>query len=179
MNMQNNEGFTPLLYASYNGHMDVIRYLIQQYAVNQQLTTKTGLNAIHLAAQNNKVFPILFFKDKIDLNSADTSGSSCLHWASYMNSEQALTFLLSCPDLSTLDNKDNEGSTPLMMAVMYGNTRIVRKLLLKGANRYIKNNAGFYPIQVAKQNSFPTIYKMLNEQYSCLDILRFYCNVKI
>jgi hypothetical protein len=23
---------------------------------------------------------------------------------------------------------------------MYGNTRIVRKLLLKGANRYIKNN---------------------------------------
>jgi ankyrin repeat protein len=50
-----------------------------------------------------------------------------------------------------------------MMAVMYGNTRIVRKLLLKGANRYIKNNAGFFPIQVAKQNSFPTIYKMLNE----------------
>jgi ankyrin repeat protein len=46
---------------------------------------------------------------------------------------------------------------------MYGNTRIVRKLLLKGANRYIKNNSGLYPIQVAKQNSFPTIFKMLNE----------------
>jgi ankyrin repeat protein len=28
MNAQNSEGFTALLYASYNGHMDIIRYLV-------------------------------------------------------------------------------------------------------------------------------------------------------
>lgn len=38
------------------------------------------------------------------------------------------------------------------MAVSYGNTRIVRKLLIKGANRYIKNDANLLPIDVAIEN---------------------------
>jgi hypothetical protein len=39
-----------------------------------------------------------------------------------------------------------------MMAVSYGNTRIVRRLLVKGANRYIKNHANLLPLDVALEN---------------------------
>jgi len=42
--------------------------------------------------------------------------------------------------LASMDEKDKDGNTPLMVAVSYGNTRVVRRLLIKGADRYIKNN---------------------------------------
>lgn len=34
MNKKNNEGFTALLYASYSGHIDIIKYLMEDYHVN-------------------------------------------------------------------------------------------------------------------------------------------------
>lgn len=39
-----------------------------------------------------------------------------------------------------------------MLAVTYGNTRIVRRLLMKGANRYIKNSEGKLPIEIALES---------------------------
>jgi len=86
MNQKNNEGFTPLLYASYSGHLDIIKYLTEEYQVNLQLTTNTGLNPLHLAAQKNMVMPFLYFREKINLNQEDNLQSTALHWAAYMNS---------------------------------------------------------------------------------------------
>jgi ankyrin repeat protein len=71
MNQKNNEGFTALLYASYSGYIDIIKYLIEEYGVNYELTTNTGLNPLHLAAQKNNILPFLYFKNKIDLNIVD------------------------------------------------------------------------------------------------------------
>ncbi len=39
-----------------------------------------------------------------------------------------------------------------------GNSRVVRKLLIKGSDRLIKDNNGKYPIDVAKENEFKNIY---------------------
>lgn len=78
-----------------------------------------------------------------------------------------------------MNKKDSEGNTPLMLAVTYGNTRIVRRLLIKGANRYLKNGEGKLPIDIARESDFKTITKMLNENFSCCDFIKFYCNIKI
>ena len=139
MDRQNNEGFTALLYASYSGHLDVIEYLVLQHQANYQLTTKSGLNPIHLAAQRNMLLPVVYFRQKIDINSRDQLNSTALHWAGYTNSEQIVAFLLSESSLACLDCQDNDGNTALMLSVLYGNTRVVRRLLIKGADRYIKN----------------------------------------
>ena len=48
--------------------MDVIRYLTEDFRVNEQLTTNTGLNPLHLAAQTNMVLPLVYFKDRIGIN---------------------------------------------------------------------------------------------------------------
>ena len=45
--------------------------------------------------------------------------------------------------------KDKEGQTPLHLAAAYGNTRIVRKLLLAGANRTLINGKGETPKAIA------------------------------
>lgn len=82
-------------------------------------------------------------------------------------------------DLSLLNIRDAEGNTPLLLAVTYGNTRVVRRLLIKGANRYIQNNEGKIPLDIAKESGFRTITKMLDEQFSMFDLVKFYCNIKI
>jgi hypothetical protein len=179
MNTQNTEGFTALLYASYSGHLDIVRFLVEEYHVNTSLTTNTGLNPLHVAAQRNMVLPLLYFKDLININSVDTLQSTPLHWAAYMNSEAVVAFLLTEPGLTCLDQQDNDGNTPLMLAVTYGNTRVVRRLLIKGADRYVKNRSGKIPMDVALENNYQTIPKMLDEQYTFMDLIKFYCNLKL
>ena len=106
---------------------------------------KTKLNVMMMAAQGNKVPSMIYFKDKIDVNLCDERGSTALHWASYNGGEDTVTFLLTLKNIN-INIRDEKGQTPLMLATMYGNTRIVRKLLVQGANRYIKDIDGKKPI---------------------------------
>jgi ankyrin repeat protein len=62
-------------------------------------------------------------------------------------------------DLNVAD-KDG-GLTPLHLAVISGNTRIVRKLLVRGANRKIRDKQNKLPIDLAIENEFVNIEKML------------------
>ena len=179
MDLQNSEGFTPILYAAYNGHIDIIKYFVQDHEVSYNLTTNTGLNILHCAAQRNMVLPMLYFRGKLDLNSKDQLNSTSLHWASYMNCEQVAQFLLCEETLDCLDARDSEGNTPLMLAVMYGNTRVVRRLLIRGADRYLDNKDGKIAIDIAREQQYKTITRMLDENYTCCDWIRFYCNVKL
>lgn len=62
-----------------------------------------------------------------------------MHWAAYSGAEETVSYLLTLPQIK-INAKDLDGQTPLILATLYGNTRIVRRLLMKGANRNIKNN---------------------------------------
>lgn len=80
----------------------------------------------------------------MDINMKDDKESTPLHWACYSRSEDALSYLLALgPDLSA---KDQKGYTPLHLAVksveQLKSTRPVRALLIKGADRSIKDNEG-------------------------------------
>ena len=127
------------MYACYSGHLNIIKYLIEEHQVNEKLVTKSGLNVLHLAAQKNVIAPFLYFRERISLEEKDNLNSTPLHWAAYMNSEHVVAYILS-ETITSMDEKDKDGNTPLMVAVTYGNTRVVRRLLMKGADRYIKNN---------------------------------------
>lgn len=98
-----------------------------------------------MAAQNNKVSTLICFRGKVDYNLPDQKGSTPLHWAAYSGSEEAAAYLLTLADVK-VNVRDNDGQTPLFLATLYGNTKIVRRLLIKGANRRIKNNKGERPI---------------------------------
>ena len=47
--------------------------------------------------------------------------------------------------------------TPLHLAVMSGNGRIVKKLLIRGCNRNIKNYSGKLPLDIANENEYKNI----------------------
>lgn len=100
------------------------------------------MNGLHLAAQGDQPKSVVYFK-KIGFDFAlkDSKGGTALHWAAYYGCELAVNYILSFTD-QLLDVRDAEGLTALHLATMSGNNRIVKKLLLSGANRSIKNNEG-------------------------------------
>ena len=92
------------------------------------------------------------------MNKQDKRGSTPLHWACYSNSEVALSYLLSWhPEL---DVRDNEGYTPLHLAVksvdIVESTRPVRFLLIRGANKDIRDNQGRTPLDLVTPEEVTT-----------------------
>lgn len=60
--------------------------------------------------------------------------------------------LLSSYLLTTNINKDaqnNNGNTPLIEATLAGSKEVVKRMLLKGADRHIKNNNGKIALELA------------------------------
>lgn len=131
-----------------------------------------------MAAQGDRVSTLIYFRSKVDFNQTDQKGSTPLHWAAYNGHEDVAAYLLSLNEVK-LDVQDNQGQTPLFLATLYGNTRIVRRLLMKGANRRIRNMQKKLPIDIARENNFHNITKMLDNDYNCCDFLKFYYNVKL
>lgn len=166
-----------MLYAGFNGDIDMIRYLVEVGA-DIHATNNTKLNILILAAQSNRVSTFIYLKHKVDINLRDGKKSTALHWAAYNGSEEVVTYLLTLDGIR-LNVRDEEGRTPMLVACEYGNTRIVRRLLMKGANRHIKNNEGKKAIDVARDQAFGSLVKILDDDYSCLDFLKFYYNVKV
>lgn len=67
----------------------------------------------------------------------DSKGFTPLHWAAYSGANYAVSFLLAYG--AKLNFQDNDsGVTALHLATLQGNTKIVRKLLIKGIDRYLK-----------------------------------------
>ena len=120
INCKSSHGYTAILFASYRGNIETIKYLIDNganiYSINDQ-----KLNVIHMASQGNQPSSIVFFKEKynFDLMMLDGVGSTALHWACYTGSEDAFNFLLSYK--VNINSKDNEGLTSLHLAIVSGN----------------------------------------------------------
>ena len=70
-----------------------------------------------------------------NVNQADRSGYTGLHWAAFNGHNNCVTLLLHNDVIARLDinAKDSKGGTPLMKAAVKGNSAIVKLLIDKGA----------------------------------------------
>ncbi|CAK79451.1 unnamed protein product (macronuclear) [Paramecium tetraurelia] len=181
INQQNDEGFTALHLAAYRGSLKTIK-LLEQYGADYKIKNYNGksqlpikeLTVLHTASQGDCPLTIYYYLQKgIDINVIDNKGSSPLHWAAYSGSYNAVNFLISWN--ANLNLQDTDTSvTPLHLATMQANSRIVRKLLMKGADRSIKDSNGKTPLDLAIENDFKTVEIMIRDKN---DILIF-CNVR-
>lgn len=135
MNSVNQDGLTALHFAAYKGNFKALE-ILSSYGADYTITTTSGQNVLHLAAQGGMVESFIFFQSLLDINCKDSKLSTPLHWAAYMNSESIITFLLAQPTIE-VNAKDSKQQTPLHLATSYGHTKIVKKLLRAGADRKI------------------------------------------
>lgn len=141
-------GNTAILYAAYRGNILIIRSLIECGA-DVNVTSKNGLNVLHMAAQGNNPNIIIYFKIKYNISvlSTDLQGNTPLHWASYNSSEEAINFLLSY--MTDINIKNNDGKTPLHIAVFTEKPSLIKKLIKRGADINIKDKNGKTPYDLA------------------------------
>ena len=174
INKKNIKGVVALHYASFQGNIDALKFLIN-YGADINVLTSRNLNVLHYAAQGNQpnslVYFYLFHKDKIDLEITDKGGSTPLHWASYSSSAEMALYLINYG--VDINKKDKNGNTPLHLAVIKNSYKMVQKLLQKGALSNIKNRESNTPKDIALKSNLVNIYELLKESEGCQ-----FCNIK-
>lgn len=93
----------------------------------------------------------------------DTKGGTALHWAAFYGCEQATCYILAWENID-INQADNEGLTPLHLGCMSGNSRVVKRLLIKGANAELYDKKDQLPVTIAIENQFNNLERMLTEK---------------
>jgi len=120
---------------------------------------KTNLNQLN--AQGESVLMLVALKGQLALaekmikKGADVNktGWTPLHYASSGGHAPVISLLLE--NSAYIDAESPNGSTPLMMAAMYGSSASVRLLLQEGADPKIKNQQGLNALDFAQRGKRP------------------------
>lgn len=139
-----NDGKTPLAYAVMNGHLDVIRNLIEKSSVD--VNSNAGRwTALHGAAKYSRSTAIRMLTDAgANCRALDSDGKIPLHLAAEKGDIKKFRVLFGTDpgmDVNVLDGVFRR--TPLHYAAEEGHRSIVELLLDRGANKNIQDFSGF------------------------------------
>ena len=137
-------------FASFHGNIQLIKLLMRNRA-DFRVKTNEGINMLHVAAQGDQAYSLTYFRERgLSIKSRDKEKSTPLHWACCAGSDTASYYLQSWG--VDVNAKDFLGYTPLHLAVRYSarfpNTRAIKELLIKGADRDAREKSGLRPIDL-------------------------------
>lgn len=128
------DGFFPLGYAAFFGHVDAVKFLLGHGAsIDQVSTNPLGVTPLHAALANgHKEIARLLITSGADVDAVQGGESwTALHYCAYSGDRETAEFILGkCP---CLDSKDKEGRTPAELAQERGFTDLAEVLRPKGA----------------------------------------------
>jgi palmitoyltransferase len=174
---ENNEHETPLDLCAKNGNKDIIIYMysiIIKTNEKKLLITENRKGVFHYAAMNNQCYPIIFFYEKLQkffkketiIDIPSEHGITPLHYACINGSKNAVDILL---DLgANINAVDNDGNNCLHYAVNSKNISLLKKLLVRGADKNIRNKKGQLPYDLAINNGYKNIADILSAKNSII-----------
>ncbi|MCL4361292.1 ankyrin repeat domain-containing protein [Candidatus Dependentiae bacterium] len=168
-NLKDNSEDTALMRASWKGHTDIAKLLINSGAdVNAK--DKAGNTALGYAiGKRHKDIVKLLIKAKADLNAVRYHPTKwpALAWVSYQGDEDMVKLLISLATKYTswdVNETDSNGQTALMKAVIAGQPKIVKLLIKAKADINIEDNGGNTALDLAKQLHQMDIIELLESQ---------------
>jgi ankyrin repeat protein len=128
------DGFFPLGYAAFFGHIDAVRLLLRRKAAIDQVSKNPlGVTPLHAALANgHKEIARLLISEGASVDASQGGENwTPLHYCAYSGDRETAEFILDrCP---SMDAKDKEGRTPAELADERGFSDLAEILRPKGA----------------------------------------------
>ena len=172
---ENKDNQTSLDICAQNGDKEIVKYMytiVSKTTENKFRITENRKGIFHYAAMHNQCYPIIYFHEKLQkffkkvtiIDIPSELGITPLLCACIKGSKNAVDLLL---DLGANINAiDIEGNNCLHYAVNSNNPNLLKKLLVRGADKTVKNNKGQLPLDIAKENNCRTIAAILSAKNS-------------
>ncbi len=155
-------GHTPLMLASYGGHVHVTRILLDNGA-NVSIMADEGLTALHFSARNgHRLVSKMLMEAGADLEAATTFGYTPLHMAAGGGHLVVMDVLIDAG--ANPNSRRLGGSTPLYLAAQNGHKDAVKVLLRAKAN----------PLLTRAESAFGRTYVPFDiaAEYGHLEVVR-------
>jgi uncharacterized protein len=124
-------GKTPLIAASMNDRLEVVRYLVSR-GVDVNTAENGGRTALYFAAQNNyKSIALFLISRGAEVNTQDSYGQTPLHRAAQMGHTEMVKLLVSSK--ADINAEDKKGKTPFKGALEFDKRDTAKALLDLGA----------------------------------------------
>ena len=155
LNTRNEAGEHALFLALRDDAPGVAGFLISQEKVQVEVRTPKDESPLMMAAIKGRYAQCeALIKRKAHVNKP---GWAPLHYAASNPAPQATAVVgLLLENHAYIDAASPNGSTPLMMAAMYGHPRVVVQLLENGADATLKNEQGLNALDFAHRAGRPT-----------------------
>ncbi|CAL9105463.1 unnamed protein product, partial [Musa textilis] len=144
---------TPLHFAAANGDIRMVQLLLQSDAKAAYIQDQDGFSIIHVAANAGhlKIIEQVLEYCPDSMGLKNNTGSNFFHVAVEKKNFEVAKYVLRSPWLKELVNaQDDEGNTPLHLAVISRNKKMVQVLLSCGSvNASVMNNLGRTPVDLA------------------------------
>ncbi|KAE9221147.1 hypothetical protein PF005_g7210 [Phytophthora fragariae] len=161
VDIKDENGWTPLLFAAREGFEGVVRLLLY-YDATPDLPGKTGSTPLMWAAftGHEGVVQILLER-KAKVNAQNVVGATALGLAAQSGHASVVQLLLNCG--ATVDLADSDGWTPLMQAARISHTDVVRLLLNNKAQVNAVNDQGKTALHMAAAEGNNGIVRLIQE----------------
>ncbi|XP_064092475.1 ankyrin repeat domain-containing protein 29-like [Macrobrachium nipponense] len=164
------DGTTPLILAAANGHVELVRELLEQGA-EPNATRHTGTGALFFAAQGGFLDIVnLLLDNGGKINQASKDGGTALIVAAQCGHWDVVQELLRRGADPQSAMKDR--ATAVFVAAQNGHTSVVRTLLAAGAKANVRRLDGASPLWIASQMGHHAVVRLLLNHGTNVDICR-------
>lgn len=168
LDVQDANGNTPLMLAAQHEHPEIVKYLIEKLA-ERGIQNNDGRTALMFAANATSDKAVSMVKDLMGswsngIEIKDKQGHTAIFHAVRRNNLNVLKFLQEDEIINfreLINQQDNHGLTPLMLAAEDGYIDIVKFLLSAGADAELKDRSKLTALDRAKRVGQDNIVKIL------------------
>jgi ankyrin repeat protein len=169
---RDNLHMTPLMAGCSEGRLGVARMLLEHMGEGAlQEADAIGRTALHLAASGgHEELTAFLLSEGARANSRDDLEQTPLMWACTKGHLGVVRMLAQHMGEEGLKEQSREGKTPLHLAASNGHEKVVRNLLLAGADPTITDNKGRTPLALAERRERAgcvTAFKVRTKHVCC------------
>lgn len=167
INVQNNQGMTPLWLGAIAGHLNVVALLCEEGA-DLHLLTKGGCTPLYSACFHGHLGVVKYLLKhgaEVDLHTTNNRGATPLFSACAGGQIEVVKYLLEQRAEVDAHIKDIKGATPLFIACYHGHLEVVKYLINHVIEVGIQTteNDGWTPLHAACLNGHLEVVKYLSK----------------